>query len=114
MQVLPTGTQGTGGTNAQMIKNQTVANAGTVGVATWLEGHYVGYGTLGGAIGAGYMGPTTTIISTGTNLNTTIEGFIKAGTDGSCGVMMSNRGTGGQIVLKKGSWGFYYDMGVIN
>jgi hypothetical protein len=114
VQTLATGGIGTGGTNSQMIKYQTVNNAGTAGSNSWLEGHFIGYGTANGPPGVGFMGPTNTLIATGTNLNVTIEGMIKAGSAGSAGPWMSNRGTGGQIILKKGSWGWYYDMGVVS
>ena len=86
---------GTGGTQCYMMQNQTVANAGTVGVATWLEGHYTAFQQMGPAA------PITVNVG----LTARIEGSIKAGTAGSVCVQIGIRGTHGNIVsVLAGSW----------
>ena len=100
-----TETVGTGGTQDRFITHQTVANEGTGGLATWLQGHWTDY--------AGSAGTNTlTIIAVNTTLVTIIEGSVKAGTGGTFAPQWGNRGTGGNILIRTGSWGWYADLGL--
>ena len=79
---------------------QTVANTTTVGVATWLQGHWVVYDT---------MTVYTTAIAAGVDLVCMIEGRIKVGaTGGTLAARVASELANNNLVVQKGSWGLFF------
>ena len=79
---------------------QTIANSTTVGVATWLQGHWIVYDT---------MTALTTTITLGVDLVCIIEGRIKVGaTSGTLAARVASELANNDLVVQKGSWGMYF------
>ncbi len=79
---------------------QTIANATTVGVATWLQGHWVS----GEAMTA-----LTATIALGVDLVCMIEGRVKVGaTAGTLAARVASELANNDLVVQKGSWGTYF------
>jgi hypothetical protein len=98
------GTQGTYGTQNRYIMHQNVAGDGTGWLGTWgADGHWTDW--------TGTKGTHGTIKAVNTGMVTIIEGRLCAGTSGTFSPVWGNRGTGGDIFILPGSWGWYMDMG---
>lgn len=79
---------------------QTVANATTAGVATWLQGHWVTYDA---------MTATTASIAAGADLVCMIEGRVKVnGTAGTIAARVGSESANNDLVIQRGSWGFWF------
>ena len=79
---------------------QTVANATTAGVATWLQGHWVS----GEAMAA-----LTATIAAGVDLVCMIEGRVKvAATSGTLAARVASELANDNLVVQKGSWGIWF------
>ncbi len=79
---------------------QTVANSTTIGVATWLQGHWVVYDT---------MTATLATIAAGVDLVCMIEGRIKVGaTSGTLAARAASELANNDLVIQKGSWGWWF------
>ena len=79
---------------------QTIANSTTAGVATWLQGHWIVYDT---------MTALTATITLGVDLICMIEGRIKVGaTAGTLAARVASELANNDLVVQKGSWGFYF------
>ncbi len=79
---------------------QTVANSTTVGLATWLQGHWVVYDTMTALL---------TAIAAGVDLVCVIEGQIKVGaTSGTLAARVASELANNDLEVQKGSWGLYF------
>lgn len=79
---------------------QTIANATTAGVATWLQGHWVN----GEAMAA-----TTATITAAVDLVCMIEGRVKVGaTAGTLAARVASELADNNLVVQKGSWGWWF------
>jgi hypothetical protein len=79
---------------------QTVANSTTIGVATWLQGHWIVYDT---------MTALTAAIVANADLVCKIEGRIKVGaTPGTLAARGASELANNDLVIQKGSWGMYF------
>jgi hypothetical protein len=101
-----TGTVGTGGTQIIQVDYpyHITVEPGTMGTITWKQGMWTNY--------AGTMSTGATIGAANVRLLYSIKGSVKAGTGGTYRAQFaSNRGTGGQVLILPGSWGWYTSMG---
>ena len=79
---------------------QTIANNELVGVATWLQKHSVTYDA---------MTATTATITAEVNLVCMIEGRVKVGaTAGTLAARVASELANNDLVVQKGSWGFWF------
>ena len=78
---------------------QIVANSDTVGVATWLQRH---------CITRDVMTALTATITLGVDLVCMIEGRFKCTTSGTLAARVASELANNDLVVQKGSWGFYF------
>lgn len=79
---------------------QTVANSTTVGVATWLQGHWVTYDA---------MAVTTTSPAAAVDLVVMIEGRVSVGaTPGTMAVRVASEAANNDLTVRAGSWGLLF------
>jgi hypothetical protein len=81
------------------MKYQTVANATTAGVATWLEGHWIDRDT---------MTALSSTITAGVDLVCIISGRFKCTANGTLAARVASELANNDLVVQKGSWGTYF------
>lgn len=87
------------GTLDYHMKYQVVANSTTVGVATWLEGHWIVTDT---------MTALTSTIAAGADLVCMITGRYKCTANGTLAARVASELANNDLVVQKGSFGWFF------